>query len=455
MPNNPAYNLTDQKISFTYQNILQTDGFGNYFNGLGDPVFIGGGGGVTGAAGPSGPTGPQGVAGPTGPQGVTGTTGPQGVAGPTGPTGPGSVVSVAALTIGTTGSDLTSTVANSTTTPVITLNVPTASSVNRGALSSADWNKFNGKFGGFNYGLFIASSPVVPGAGEVYVMYSEGDPYEMRISYTTSDGITLMNNYFINNLVGGNSIIIRNQAGEYCVFTTAGYAVDYGTYCIISVGGYLATTPSSFTNANCYITFPQNPTLATVNGTSLYSNVNIVTGTVTSVAALTIGTTGTNITSTVATGTTTPVITLNIPTASATNRGALSSTDWTTFNGKQNALGFTPVPETRTLTINGTTQDLSANRTFTIATGLTVLQVTPVTLTAASWSLVSGLYEYNYSNVAILSTSIVDVIPANSTIAIVQAAQVLPATLSSAGSVKLYATNLPSADITVTFNIFN
>ena len=36
------------------------------------------------------------------------------------------------------------------------------------------------------------------------------------------------------------------------------------------------------------------------------------------------------------------------------------------------ALGYTPVPETRTLTINGTTQDLSADRTFTIATGLTV-----------------------------------------------------------------------------------
>jgi hypothetical protein len=117
-------------------------------------------------------------------------------------------------------------------------------------------------------------------------------------------------------------------------------------------------------------------------------------------------------------------------------------------------LDSTKVPTTRTLTINGTTQDLSANRTFTIPT-LTALQVTPVTLTAASWSLVSGLYEYNYSNVNILSTSIVDVIPANSTIAIVQAAQVLPATSSSAGSVKLYATNLPSADITVTFNIFN
>ena len=64
-------------------------------------------------------------------------------------------------------------------------------------------------------------------------------------------------------------------------------------------------------------------------------------GTVTSVAALTLGTTGTDLSSTVATATTTPVITLNVPTASAANRGALSSADWSAFNGKQNALGFT------------------------------------------------------------------------------------------------------------------
>ena len=61
------------------------------------------------------------------------------------------------------------------------------------------------------------------------------------------------------------------------------------------------------------------------------------TGTVTSVAALTLGTTGTDLSSTVANGTTTPVITLNVPTASATNRGALSAADWTTFNNKQPA----------------------------------------------------------------------------------------------------------------------
>lgn len=63
-------------------------------------------------------------------------------------TNTGTVTSVSALTLGTTGTDLSSTVANSTTTPVITLNVPTASASNRGALSSTDWSTFNNKVGG-------------------------------------------------------------------------------------------------------------------------------------------------------------------------------------------------------------------------------------------------------------------------------------------------------------------
>ena len=63
--------------------------------------------------------------------------------------------------------------------------------------------------------------------------------------------------------------------------------------------------------------------------------INVPATGVTSVAALTLGTSGTDLTSTVANGTTTPVITLNVPTASATNRGALSSTDWSAFDSKQ------------------------------------------------------------------------------------------------------------------------
>jgi hypothetical protein len=84
-----------------------------------------------------------------------------------------------------------------------------------------------------------------------------------------------------------------------------------------------------------------------------------------------------------------------------------------------------------------------------------VLQVTPVTLTTGGWSLVSGLYEYSYSNANILDTSIVDVIPTNASISIVKAAEVLPATESFFGSVKIYATNAPTANIIVTFNIYN
>ena len=85
---------------------------------------------------------------------TTGTSGPATLAGGTlnipqytggGGGGGGTVTSVAALTLGTSGTDLSSTVANSTTTPVITLNVPTASASNRGALSAADWSTFNGK----------------------------------------------------------------------------------------------------------------------------------------------------------------------------------------------------------------------------------------------------------------------------------------------------------------------
>lgn len=78
---------------------------------------------------------------------------------------------------------------------------------------------------------------------------------------------------------------------------------------------------------------------------------------VTSVAELTLGTTGTDLSSTVANGTTTPVITLNVPTASATNRGVLSSTDWSTFNAKQNSLTIGNLTDVGTdgITITGGT----------------------------------------------------------------------------------------------------
>ena len=70
----------------------------------------------------------------------------------------------------------------------------------------------------------------------------------------------------------------------------------------------------------------------------------------------------------VSSGGATPAI--SMPAATSLVNGYLSAADWATFNSK--------VPAARTLTINGTTQDLSADRTFTIATGLTV-GTTPIT----------------------------------------------------------------------------
>jgi hypothetical protein len=121
-------------------------------------------------------------------------------------------------------------------------------------------------------------------------------------------------------------------------------ALSNSTISGVALGGSLfnltAGTGVSFSTGTTY----NGSTAITINATG-------TGGTVTSVAALTLGTTGTDLSSTVANGTTTPVITLNVPTASAANRGALSSTDWSTFNGKQAAL----VSGTNIKTVGGVT----------------------------------------------------------------------------------------------------
>jgi len=100
-----------------------------------------------------------------------------------------------------------------------------------------------------------------------------------------------------------------------------------GTSPVVSSGGATPaiSMPAATTSVNGYLTSTDWTT---------FNNKSNTNGTVTSVAALTLGTTGTDLSSTVANSTTTPVITLQVPTASATNRGALSSADWSTFNGK-------------------------------------------------------------------------------------------------------------------------
>ena len=131
-----------------------------------------------------------------------------------------------------------------------------------------------------------------------------------------------------------NGVNVALNRGGTGASTASGARTNLGS---TTVGDnfFTLTNPSA-------ITFPRinaDNTVSTLDAATFRSAIGAgtssTTGTVTSVAALTLGTTGTDLSSSVATGTTTPVITLNVPTASATNRGVLSSTDWTTFNNKQ------------------------------------------------------------------------------------------------------------------------
>lgn len=72
------------------------------------------------------------------------------------------------------------------------------------------------------------------------------------------------------------------------------------------------------------------------------------------------------------------------------------------------ALGYTPVPTTRTITINGTTQDLSADRSWTIAGTISGLTTNYVTKATSATTLGNSLIFDNGTNVGIGTTSIND-----------------------------------------------
>jgi hypothetical protein len=92
-------------------------------------------------------------------------------------------------------------VATGTTTPVITLNVPTASAANRGALSAADWSTFNTKVGSVT-----ASSPLASSGGStpnITIQQSSGsqDGYLSSTDWTTFNSKQAAGNY-ITSLTG-------------------------------------------------------------------------------------------------------------------------------------------------------------------------------------------------------------------------------------------------------------
>ena len=223
---------------------------------------------------------------------------------------------------------------------------------------------------------------------------------------------------YVNN--SGRTITLHTEDNNLCqvitTFTTGLTALNGLTAQVQTLA--TGTTGTDFNIVSATATHTFNLPVASATNTGKLSSTDWSTfnakgnGTVTSVAALTLGTTGTDLSSTVANSTTTPVITLNVPTASALNRGALSAADWTTFNSKGNGtvtsiataglISGGTITSSGTITTSVTTNKLVGRATagtgvmeeITLGTGLsftgTTLNATGGGLTVGTTAIASG-----------------------------------------------------------------
>jgi hypothetical protein len=327
-----------------------------------------------------------------------------------GGSGVGTVTSVAALTLGTTGTDLSSTVANSTTTPVITLNVPTASATNRGALSSADWSTFNNKqatitlttTGSSGAATLVGATLNIPNYGSAlsgYVTLDTGQTITGAKIFTANNLFTTYPNRFTE----GVGIKETAGYGSTSGYTTISGAVN-GLSLYLSNGGIKTFLFSSSTSNNTF-TFPDaTGTIALTSNLSSYLPLSggtltgLLNGTSadfsSSVSALELlldsaGTASatfvknTNGIGVISSGSN--QIGFNLNNAffiTSDNKGCSifsfnhSSSSYTyTLPSANGTIALTSdlssyVPTSRTLTINGTTYDLSANRSWSITAGV-------------------------------------------------------------------------------------
>lgn len=183
--------------------------------------------------------------------------------------GTGTVTSVAAITLGTTGTDLSSTVANGTTTPVITLQVPTASATNRGALSAADWSTFNGKaplvspsFTTPTLGVASATSInkvaiTAPATGSTLTI-ADGATLTVNGSATITNGTHSGTNTGDQTNISGNAATVTTNANLTGVITSVGNATSIASQTGTGTKFVVDTSPTLVT-----------PTLGVATATSV------------------------------------------------------------------------------------------------------------------------------------------------------------------------------------------
>ena len=248
------------------------------------------------------------LTGSVGPTGATGATGATGPTGPTGATGPANTLSIGTVSEGAAAATITGTAPNQT----LNLTVPKG---NTGATGST------GPAGPANS---LSIGTVTEGAAAATIT-------------GTAPTQTL------------NLVVPKGNTGNTGAPGSTGPQPWSAPVAWAGSTSYVDTAPASCVTylGETYVCTTGHTSTGTFDGSKFVKiaakgSDGAGSGSVTNVAALTLGTSGTDLSSSVANWTTTPAITLNVPTASAANRGALSAADWSTFNGKQAALGFTP-----------------------------------------------------------------------------------------------------------------
>jgi hypothetical protein len=182
--------------------------------------------------------------------------------------------------------------------------------------------------------------------------------------------------------------------------------------------------------------------------TTFSTGLTALNGLSSQVQYLAVGTTGTDFNISSATDT----HTFNLPTASATNRGALSSADWGVFNGKQNAITLTTTGTSGPATLVGAT--LNIPQYGGGGGGGTIYKLTAQTLAVGSWTLSGSYYIYTFSNVNITVNTRVDFTPDNASYSEVTTCGMLPEVDVAAGSCTFYSLFPPQNNILGEITIF-
>jgi predicted heme/steroid binding protein len=236
-------------------------------------------------------------------------------------------------------------------------------------------------------------------------------------SVTSVNGFTGAVNLTTSNISEGTNLYFTDSRARSAIsLTTTG---NSGASTYSNVTGILNVPQYSLAGLGGV---PTTRTL-TINGTALdlSADRSWSVGTVTSIAT----------SGPITGGTITGSGTIGITQSGTSSNGFLSSTDWNTFNNKQATISLTTtgnsgastflsnvlnipnytlgglggVPETRTITINGTSFDLSANRTWSVGTVTSITFSGPLTGGTITGSGTVGILQASGSQGGFLSST--------------------------------------------------